>query len=90
MTRKEKIIARLENLSQWTIDDFIFYGDIFDELFIFDVEFDPKKPEIGWSLFQQKLEEAKKEFETTGDVISFKALDDLNDEVQNLWQSQNN
>jgi hypothetical protein len=82
MTKKEKIIERLNNMSEWTIEDFAFYADMFDRAFVFGVEFNEQKPEIGWSLFQGKLEEAKKEFEHTGDVAGFQIIDDLDEKVQ--------
>jgi len=73
---------RLDNMSKWTIEDFIFYGDMFGGAFVLGVEFDPENPEIGWSLFQQKLEQAKKEFEQTNEVKGFDIIENINKGVQ--------
>jgi hypothetical protein len=81
---------RLDNMSKWSIDDFIFYAEMFEGGFVFNVEFDPKNPEIGWALFQNKLQEKQKEFEENGNVTGFESVDELNKLVQNKWQSQNN
>ncbi len=90
MTKTEKISLRLQNMAKWTIDDFIFYADILNQAFVLNVEFDPEKPEIGWGLFQQKLEAANKEFEATGDVESFQMIDVIDKMIQDRRQRQDN
>lgn len=90
MEDSNKIRERLSNMSRWTIDDFIFYAPILDGIFVFNVEFDPLQPEIGWAIFQQKLQDAKDEFAATGEVAAFKAVAKITDEIRNQQQIRDN